>query len=114
MGHRARGARGKAEGGGGRRRGTKVRRRVSARGERPGESQKGAQWLPSLFLFLFLSLSSLARSRGVERYSFRGGGRLDEAVVVAEEEEEEEEMEEDGVRPINHGIIIESVISKAC
>lgn len=58
-------------------------------------------------------------------------GRLDEAVVVAEEEEEEkveeeeedvveqqeeevEEMEEDGVRPINHGIIIESVISKAC
>lgn len=55
-------------------------------------------------------------------------GRLDEAVVVAEEEVEEEEeedvveqqeeeveeMEEDGVRPINHGIIIESVISKAC
>lgn len=42
---------------------------------------------------------------------------MDEAVVVAEEEEEEdveEEAEEDGVRPINHGIIIESVISKAC
>lgn len=34
-------------------------------------------------------LLSLARSRGVERYSFRGGGRLDEAVVVAEEEEED-------------------------
>lgn len=64
-----------------------------------------------------LSLSlSLLLSRGVERYSFRGGGRLDEAVVVAEEEdvEEEDEVEEDGVRPINHGIIIESVISKAC
>lgn len=59
---------------------------------------------------------SLSSSRGVERYSFRGGGRLDEAVVVAEEEdvEEEKEVEEDGVRPINHGIIIESVISKAC
>lgn len=41
---------------------------------------------------------------------------MDEAVVVAEEEdvEEEDEVEEDGVRPINHGIIIESVISKAC
>lgn len=47
---------------------------------------------------------------------------MDEAVVVAEEEVEEEEedveevkeVEEDGVRPINHGIIIESVISKAC
>lgn len=41
---------------------------------------------------------------------------MDEAVVVAEEEdmEEEKEVEEDGVRPINHGIIIESVISKAC
>jgi len=33
---------------------------------------------------------------------------------VEEEEEEEKEVEEDGVRPINHGIIIESVISKAC
>lgn len=74
----------------------------------------------SLPLSLPLPLLSLTRSRGVERYSFRGGGRLDEAVVVAEEEDvveqqqEEEEMEEDGVRPINHGIIIESVISKAC
>jgi len=69
----------------------------------------------SLFTFpsVFLSLS-----RGVERYSFRGGGRLNEAVVVAQEVEEDvEEVEEekvDGVRPINHGIIIESVISKAC
>lgn len=35
---------------------------------------------------------------------------MDEAVVVAEEKE----VEKDGVRPINHGIIIESVISKAC
>lgn len=39
---------------------------------------------------------------------------MDEAVVVAEDVEEEKEVEEDGVRPINHGIIIESVISKAC
>jgi hypothetical protein len=65
---------------------------------------------PSVFLSL---------SRGVEHYSFRGGGRLNEAVVVAQEVEEyveevEEEKVEDGVRPINHGIIIESVISKAC
>lgn len=69
----------------------------------------------SLFLRLFLS-SSLSLSRRVERYSFRGGGRLNEAVVVAEEEVnvEEEEAVEDEVRPINHGIIIESVISKAC
>jgi hypothetical protein len=35
---------------------------------------------------------------------------LDEAVVVAEEAA----AEETGVRPINHGIIIEFVISKAC
>lgn len=41
---------------------------------------------------------------------------MNEAVVVAEEEVnvEEEEAVEDEVRPINHGIIIESVISKAC
>ena len=67
----------------------------------------------SLSLSLSLPLSSflfISLSRGVERYSFRGGGRLDEAVVVAEEEN----VEEDEVRPINHGIIIESVISKAC
>lgn len=81
------------------------------RGERTGRKSEGRrEWLASLSLSLLLS-------RGVERYSFRGGGRLDEAVVVAEEEdveEEEDEVEEDGVRPINHGIIIESVISKAC
>lgn len=35
--------------------------------------------------------------------------------MVAEKEVDvEEEVAEDGVRPINHGIIIESVISKAC
>jgi len=83
-----------------------------------GESQKGAEngWSLSLSLSLSPPLSSflfISLSRGVERYSFRGGGRLDEAVVVAEEENVEE-VEEDGVRPINHGIIIESVISKAC
>jgi len=60
---------------------------------------------PHLFPFSAFSLS-----RGVERYSFRGGGRLDEAVMVAEEAV----VEETGVRPINHGIIIEFVISKAC
>jgi len=90
-------------------------------GERTGESQKGAEWQTSLSFFLYLSSFvsfslPLSLSRGVERYSFRGGGRLNEAVVVAEEEVnvEEEEAVEDEVRPINHGIIIESVISKAC
>lgn len=44
---------------------------------------------------------------------------MNEAVVVVQEVEEdveevEEEKVENGVRPINHGIIIESVISKAC
>lgn len=54
---------------------------------------------------------SLDLSEGWKRYSFRGDGRLDESMVVVEEETTEEL---DGVRPINHGIIIESVISKAC
>lgn len=86
------------------------RRRASARRTDGRKSEGRGEWLASLSLSLFLFISL---SRGVERYSFRGGGRLDEAVVVAEEENVEE-VEEDGVRPINHGIIIESVISKAC
>ena len=57
------------------------------------------------------------RVRGLEDSACERGEEEEEAAVAAALEEEEEGSSSSAkleVRPINHGIIIESVISKAC